>query len=135
MIQKLWVKFVNYETISYLIFGVLTTIINYAAFVVCQSLNIHYLIGTIIAWVLAVLFAYVTNKLFVFKSKSWKREIIVKEFTSFIACRLVSGAFDLGFMALSVEILSMNESIAKLVSNVFVVLANYAFSKIFIFRK
>lgn len=135
MIQKLWSKLVNKETISYLIFGVLTTIINYAVFEICRFAGIHYLIGTVIAWALAVMFAYITNKLFVFESKSWKKEVVVKELTSFVACRIASGLFDLGFMALAVELLSMNESIAKLAANVFVVAANYVFSKLFIFKK
>lgn len=135
MIQTLWNKFVNRETISYLIFGILTTIVNYVVFEICQFANIHYLISTAIAWALAVIFAYITNKLFVFESKSWKKEVVIKELTSFVACRVISGLFDLGFMALAVELLSMNKSIAKLVSNVFVVIANYVFSKLFIFKK
>ncbi len=135
MIQTLWNKFVNRETISYLIFGVLTTIVNYAVFELCNFLSIHYLVGTLIAWGLAVMFAYITNKLFVFESKSWKKEVIIKELSSFVACRIISGLFDLGFMALAVELLTMNKSIAKLVSNIFVVIANYIFSKLFIFKK
>lgn len=135
MIQTLWNKFINRETISYLIFGILTTIVNYVTFEICSFLQIHYLIGTLIAWALAVMFAYITNKLFVFESKSWKKEVLAKEVTSFVTCRIVSGLFDFGFMALAVEILTMNKSIAKLVSNVFVVIANYIFSKLFIFKK
>ena len=123
MIQTLWSKLINRETISYLVFGILTTIVNYVVFELCGLLSIHYLIGTLIAWALAVIFAYITNKLFVFKSKSWKKEVVVKELTSFVTCRIVSGLFDFGFMALAVEILAMNPSIAKLVSNVFVVIA------------
>lgn len=135
MIETLWNKFINRETISYLIFGILTTIVNYVVFELCSLINIHYLISTLIAWALAVMFAYITNKLFVFESKSWKKEIITKELTSFVACRIISGLFDVGFMALAVEIFTMNKSIAKLVSNVFVVIANYIFSKLFIFKK
>lgn len=135
MIQVLWNKFVNRETISYLIFGVLTTIVNYVVFELCSFIHIHYLIATLIAWVLAVMFAYITNKLFVFESKSWKKEVILKELPSFVTCRVISGLFDLGFMALAVEIFTINKSIAKLVSNVFVVIANYIFSKLFIFKK
>lgn len=135
MIQKLWNKLVNKETLSYLVFGVLTTIVNFVVFEICQRLYIHYVLGTAIAWALAVIFAYVTNKLFVFESKSWEKNLVRKEVTAFVACRLISGAFDLGFMVVAVEMLHMNESIAKLVSNVFVVLANYIFSKLFIFKK
>lgn len=135
MIETLWNKFINRETISYLIFGILTTIVNYVIFEFCNLIHIHYLVSTLIAWVLAVMFAYITNKLFVFESKSWTKEVIIKELTSFVACRIISGLFDLGFMALAVELFLINKSIAKLVSNVFVVIANYIFSKLFIFKK
>lgn len=135
MIQTLWNKFVNRETISYLIFGILTTIVNYVVFELCGFINIHYLISTFLAWALAVIFAFLTNKLFVFESKSWKKEIVLKELSSFVTCRLVSGLFDIGFMAFAVEVLAMNKSIAKLVANVFVIIANYIFSKLFIFKK
>lgn len=128
-------KFCNRETISYLIFGVLTTIVNYFTFEICKFMNINYVVSTIIAWVLAVAFAYVTNKLFVFESKSWEKSLVLKEASSFIACRLFSGACDLGFMVFAVELIHMNDSIAKLVSNVFVVIINYVFSKLFIFKQ
>ncbi|MBP3543927.1 MAG: GtrA family protein [Lachnospiraceae bacterium] len=128
-------KFLNRETISYLVFGVLTTVVNYVSYEVCKWLGIHYTVATIIAWVLAVAFAYITNKLFVFESKSFEKAVLIKEITAFVSCRVFSGLCDLGFMVLAVEIIGINDSIAKLVSNVFVVVINYIFSKLFIFKK
>lgn len=128
-------KFLNRETISYLVFGVLTTIINYVSYEACKWLGIHYTVATVIAWVLAVAFAYITNKLFVFESKSFDKAVLIKEITAFVSCRIFSGLCDLGFMVLAVEIIGINDSIAKLVANVFVVVINYIFSKLFIFKK
>lgn len=128
-------KLLNRETIAYLIFGVLTTIVNYASYELCKWLGIHYAAATVIAWILSVAFAYITNKLYVFESKSFHKSVLIREITAFVSCRLFSGLCDLGFMVLAVELLSMNDSIAKLVSNIFVVVINYIFSKLFIFRK
>lgn len=128
-------KFLNRETISYLVFGVLTTIVNYVTYELCKWLGIYYIISTIIAWALAVAFAYITNKLFVFESKNFEKSVLIREISSFVGCRLFSGLCDLGFMALAVEIIGINDSFAKLASNVFVVIINYIFSKLFIFRK
>lgn len=128
-------KFLNRETISYLVFGVLTTIVNYLSYEVCKWLGIHYTVATVIAWVLAVAFAYITNKLFVFESRSFEKAVLIKEITAFVSCRVFSGLCDLGFMVLAVEIIGINDSIAKLAANVFVVVINYIFSKLFIFKK
>lgn len=128
-------KFLNRETVSYLVFGVLTTIVNYASYELCKWLGVHYTVSTVAAWVLAVAFAYITNKLYVFESKSFEKNVLLREISAFVGCRLFSGLCDLGFMILAVELLCMNDSIAKLASNVFVVIINYIFSKLFIFRK
>lgn len=134
-ITKLMKKFLNRETISYLVFGILTTIVNYASYELCKWLGIHYTASTIIAWVLAVAFAYITNKLYVFESKSFEKSVLLKEIPAFVGCRVFSGLCDLAFMVFAVEFLRINDSVAKLVANVFVVVINYIFSKLFIFRK
>lgn len=128
-------KFLNRETISYLIFGVLTTAVNYAVYECCKFLGVYYAAATVAAWIIAVAFAYITNKLYVFESKSFERAVLIKEITAFVSCRLFSGLCDLGFMVVAVELLSINDSAAKLLSNVIVVIINYIFSKLFIFRK
>lgn len=135
LIAKLMKRFLNREIISYLVFGVLTTIVNYASYELCKWLGIHYTASTVIAWVLAVAFAYITNKLYVFESKSFEKSLLIKEITAFVGCRLFSGLCDLGFMIAAVELIGMNDSVAKLAANIFVVIINYIFSKLFIFRK
>lgn len=134
-ITKLMNKFLNRETISYLVFGVLTTIVNYVAYGLCKWLGIHYSASTIIAWILAVIFSYITNKLYVFESKSFEKAVLLKEITAFVGCRIFSGLCDLAFMVLAVELLHINDLIAKLISSIFVVVINYIFSKLFIFRE
>ena len=130
MFKKLFSK----EVILYLIFGVLTTLVDTVVFYISNyTLNIHYIISTCIAWVFAVLFAYITNKLFVFESKTY--ENLLKEMISFFSLRFVSLLMSLLFMFLLVNILGINVLISKIAVNFLVVVANYFFSKLFIFKK
>ena len=90
MIKNLFNKYK--EVISYLFFGVMTTLVNFVSFwafnkILGESL---YLISNVIAWVISVVFAYVTNKLWVFESKSWKFRVLLKEVPEFFAARVFS---------------------------------------------
>ncbi|MDD6798623.1 MAG: GtrA family protein [Bacteroides sp.] len=132
-------KFLNRETISYLIFGVLTTVINIIVFWFAERELLLFmpdkaatLTANIVAWVIAVAFAFITNKIFVFESKSMEFKVVMKELYGFVIARLLSLAFDEGFMF--VAIMFMNSMIAKIISNVFVVIINYVLSKFFIFK-
>ena len=121
------------EVIMYLVFGVLTTVFNIVVYyVVADCLKINYLIANIAAWFLSVLFAYVTNRKYVFESKS---DHILKEMISFFSARLATGALDMGFMYVTVNFQILPDFIAKIVANVFVIIANYVLSKLFIFKK
>lgn len=140
-ISNLIKKFLNKETISYLIFGVLTTIINIVVFWLAErelafimSEDAASLVGNVIAWVISVAFAFVTNKLFVFESKSMAFKVVMAELTGFVIARLLSLAFDEGFMFVAIVLLGMNSLLAKIISNVFVVIINYVLSKFFIFK-
>ena len=140
-INNLIKKFLNKETISYLIFGVLTTIINIVVFWFAErelafimSEDAASLVGNVIAWVISVAFAFVTNKLFVFESKSMAFKVVMAELTGFVIARLLSLAFDAGFMFVAIVLLGMNSLLAKIISNVFVVIINYVLSKFFIFK-
>ena len=135
--KKLFKKLVNRETLMYLLFGVLTTVVNYIIYYPGIHLfpQIDVLIINAIAWVVAVLFAFVTNKLFVFESKSWQSPQVFKELGSFLTARILSFVLEMGFMALAVKVLNMNEDISKLVISVLVVILNYFASKFIIFRK
>jgi len=134
-LKLLFNKLLNRETISYLFFGVLTTGINFGIYWLCIEVNIAYWISTIIAWVIALIFAFVTNKIFVFESTDMESGVILKEAISFVAARSVSGLCDLGFMIFAVEIIQMDKLIAKIITNVFVVVINYLFSKLVVFKK
>lgn len=140
-INNLIKKFLNKETISYLIFGVLTTIINIVVFWFAErelafimSEDAASLVGNVIAWIISVAFAFVTNKLFVFESKSMAFKVVMAELTGFVIARLLSLAFDEGFMFVAIVLLGMNSLLAKIISNVFVVIINYVLSKFFIFK-
>ena len=120
------------EIIMYLIFGVLTTVVNIAVYyIMTNSLQIHYLISNIVAWFLSVLFAYVTNRKYVFESKS---EQIIKEMTSFFGARLATGAMDMVLMWLFVGLHILPDFVAKVITNVIVIVANYILSKLVVFK-
>ena len=99
LINKFIEKFFTREVISYLVFGVLTTLVNFVFYwLFTEVLGIYYLTSNVIAWIFAVIFAYITNKLFVFESKSWELPIVVKEVLSFGAARILSLLFETGFL-------------------------------------
>ena len=120
----------------YGIFGVLTTVVNLAAYNLCYyQANMSNTISNIIAWILAVAFAYFTNKIWVFDSKSWAWKVLRREVPAFISCRLATGIMDLVIMFVSVDVLGWHAMLMKLVSNVLVIILNYVFSKLVIFKK
>lgn len=131
------------EMVTYLIFGVLTTVVNYVVYWLCTLIltpdiflrDKNYLVSNAICWIAAVAFAYVTNKLFVFESRSWRPAVVAREVTAFVGARLLSFVFDMGIMFVCVSLVGMNEFIAKLIAQVIVVILNYIFSKLFIFRR
>lgn len=129
-------RLVNRETISYVFWGVMTTIVNWGVnFVAYDILHISTMFSTIISWLIAVVFAFFVNKLFVFRSRSWQPSVVYKEFLPFISCRLLSGLFDVLFMVVTVDHLGMINGLAKILSNFFVMIANYFASKFLIFNK
>ena len=137
MVAKIRELIVKYkELISYGIFGVLTTVINIAVYTVCYNLlGISNVVSNVIAWILSVLFAYVTNKIWVFESKSTEWKVLIYEMGTFFGCRLANGLLDLAIMYVTVDKLALNSTLMKCVSNVIVIIANYIFSKLVIFKK
>ncbi len=124
------------EVILYLFFGVLTTVVSFVSYYLCSELlHIHYLISNIISWIFAVIFAYITNRIWVFESKSTGLKAIFKEMFAFVNCRLLSGVIDMVVMFLLVDSLNINDLYAKLFTQVIVVILNYVFSKLIIFKK
>jgi putative flippase GtrA len=124
------------EVIAYLFFGGLTTVVNIVAYFVCTSIfALNYLVANAIAWVASVAFAYVTNRTWVFESKVKGFSAILREVTAFVGCRVLSGVMDMAIMFVSVDLIGIPDGIAKFITQVVVVVLNYLFSKLIIFRK
>lgn len=124
------------DVIPYLVFGVLTTAVNIASYWVCaHPFNMPVMVSTVIAWILSVLFAYITNRKWVFHSVTSGFHDIFMEIVYFFCARLATGIFDWSFMFIFVDMLNLNDMFIKVVSNVIVVVLNYIASKLFIFKK
>ncbi|MBE6943269.1 MAG: GtrA family protein [Ruminococcaceae bacterium] len=136
MYEKLKALYEKYRaTVIYLVFGVLTTVVNYAVYLPLYNfVGLPASVCNGIAWVAAVAFAYVTNKLFVFESKSWG-DGVFGELLRFVGSRVASGAVETVSLLLTVDILGWNGNIMKLLLAVFVIVFNYVLSKFFVFKK
>lgn len=157
LIDKLFTK----ELVSYVFFGVMTTIVNLLTFYIVKQVFIsvgwdgifnaiipenskiielfssgsEYLDANFIAWVAGVVFAFITNKLWVFESKSWKPAVAGKEFTGFVGARIFSFVVETLMMFVMVSLLAWNDFVAKIVVGIVVIIINYVFSKLLIFKK
>lgn len=137
-IKELIKKVCTKEVILYVVFGVLTTIVSLVTYYICVGtfLNaenaIQLQIANIIAWIVSVAFAYITNRKFVFESTNKNK---LGEATKFVTSRIATLLMDMLIMFLGVTLLKLNDGIIKLISQVIVIVANYVFSKIFVFKK
>ena len=130
LIKKYW------DVLSYLFFGVLTTVVNYLVYLpVYNLLGLSAAASNAIAWVAAVIFAYLTNKPFVFKSDDWSAKTVIPELTKFVSCRIASGLAETLILFVSVDVLGWNGNLWKLITSVRVVVLNYFASKLLIFKK
>ncbi len=137
MLNKLLELYKKYkEIINYLIFGVLTTVVSIGTYALFTKLfSINYLVSNILSWILAVLFAFITNKLFVFESKSKDKKQVTKEMINFFFFRIISLGTEMIIMYTFVDLLSINDLITKVIAQIIVILSNYIFSKVFVFKK
>lgn len=137
MNEKLKALYEKYkDLVPYVIFGVLTTAVNYVSYwLFAHPLGSGTVFSTAAAWLLSVLFAYVTNRRWVFHSEAKGAKEIGKEFAAFFSARFGTGVLDVLIMHLCVNRLGWNDMVMKLASNVLVVILNYIFSKFFIFKK
>lgn len=122
------------QIILYLIFGVLTTLINIVAYwLFAHPLSLGTLASTILAWLTSVFFAFFTNKSIVFESRGKKRFLF--ELFTFLCSRVLTGVIDLAIMFVFVDVLLLNDMVIKIVSNIIVIVLNYVLSKFIVFRK
>ena len=128
------------EIIMYLIFGVLTTAVSIATYYACTKLifspqnPVELQAANVVSWIISVTFAYVTNKLFVFESKSWNSGVL-GELLRFVGSRVTSGVIETVSLLVTVDILGWNGNIMKLFLAVIVIVLNYILSKFFVFKK
>ena len=124
------------EILVYLVFGVLTTVVNYLVYLPCYNLmGLSASVSNVIAWVFAVAFAYLTNKPVVFRSHDWSLGTVVPELIKFVGTRVGSGALETVILLLCVDVAGWNGNVWKLVTSVLVVVVNYIGSKLLVFRK
>ena len=124
------------DMIAYLVFGGLTTVVNIAVYwLMAHPLELGTVPSTVAAWVAAVLFAYVTNRKWVFHSQAGTRQEVSREVVSFFGCRLATGVLDWVMMFVCVDLLHWNDMIIKIIANVAVIVLNFVASKLIIFRK
>jgi len=120
------------ELIFYIIFGILTTLVNILLYLfLTKLLGFNYIISNILAWFFSVLFAYITNRIWVFESDN---DNILKEIILFFSGRLFSGVVDTLFLFVFIELLFMNDLISKVIIQIIVVILNYVISKFIIFK-
>ena len=130
-----------YEIISYLFWGGCTTVVSWGTYSVFSLLSGNVFLSNALSWICAVLFAYVTNKLWVFRSKSWKKEVVVKEFSMFMSSRILTGILEIVLVPLFVRIgltqtvFGIKGSVSKIIVSFLVIILNYVFSKLFVFKK
>ena len=130
IIEKYW------DILSYLFFGALTTLVNYLVYFPCYNfLHLSTVVSNVIAWVVAVAFAYLTNKPFVFKSHDWSLKTVTPELVKFVGCRVGSGLLETALLFLTVDLLRWNGNLMKIILSVMVVILNYVGSKLLVFRK
>lgn len=135
------------EIIMYLIMGGLTTVVSWGTYTLFACVlpianeDVLVMTANALSWVFAMSFAYITNKLWVFESKSWERHFLLKEFGMFVSARLLTGIFEmvavpgLVWLGLDQTVFGVPGMISKIVVSIIVVLLNYVFSKLFIFKK
>ena len=143
IINKIYLKIMNREIVLYLIFGVITTLINILifwlftnyifTFISNESLNIS--LSNIVAFIMALIFAFITNKNIVFTSKTESKKELIYEIFSFTLARIITFAIDTLGILLFVNILYINKLISKIIFNIIVIILNYVFSKLFVFKK
>ena len=145
-------KFFNREVLSYLFFGAMTTVVSLSSFWLADKLfsytgwlgvfhyifnsekDLAYLDANVFSFICAVIFAFITNKLFVFDSKSFEKKTLAKEFFSFFSARIATFFIDSALMFILVSVLSVNEMVSKVLVQIIVVILNYIFSKLFVFK-
>jgi len=123
------------EVLIYLVFGGLTTLVNFLVyFPLYNWILLSAAVSNIIAWLFAVVFAFLTNKPFVFKSYDWSRTVVIPELVKFVGCRIGSGIVETVMIWLFADMLAWNGNWVKIITSIIVVIVNYVGSKWLVFK-
>lgn len=134
MLKSLYIRYK--DIILFVFFGGCTTLVNVVSYFICSRIyHLSVTASTIAAWTLAVMFAYVTNRKYVFKSENTTVKSITIEFGAFLSSRLLTGLLDLTMMYVFVKLLSQNDMLIKLISNIIIVICNYLLSRLMVFKQ
>lgn len=136
--MKKLIEFVkkHWDILSYLFFGVMTTVVNYAVYLpLYNGLRLSATVSNVIAWAVAVAFAFLTNKPFVFCSHDWSAKVVWPELAKFVGCRIGSGLAETAIIFIAVDLLQGNGNLWKLLTSILVVVLNYVASKLLVFKK
>ena len=112
------------ELLNYVVVGGLTTLVNFVVYFFCTHIQLHYLIANVIAWIFAVLFAYIANRKYVFKSEGNDQKA---EFIQFVSLRAVTLVVESLLLFVCIQLAAMNENIAKIFVSIVTVIGNYVF--------
>ncbi len=125
------------EFAVYIVFGFLTTVVNYVIYIACMAFfygNSANVVSVAVSWAAAVTFAYFTNRRYVFKSRAKGLKAVLAECAAFLSARVASGFLDLAIMFIAVDLLAYNGYIVKILSNIIVTVLNYILSKFVVFK-
>ena len=122
------------EILWYGFFGVLTTLVNIISFYLLDKSGLNTYLANFMAWFISVAFAFITNKLFVFNSKNMSFKVFIKELVSFFFFRVLSLGVDMGGLFICLDLLHIGKMLSKVLMNVIVIIVNYVFSKLFVFK-
>ncbi len=129
------------DIILYIIFGIATTVVNFSVYTFfVKFLSQDMTLSNLISWVISVTFAFITNKIFVFSSRSFKAKTLFKEFVSFYSSRIITGIMEIIFptvlfdLGLNFELFGIKGFVAKAIVNLVIIILNYVFSKLFVFK-
>lgn len=128
------------EIINYLIVGVLTTVVSIVTYFIFSLIldienNILFILANVLSWICAVVFAYITNKKFVFNTTTSSKKEELKVFSMFVSSRITTLLIELAFMFITVKVKLINDKIAKVIAQFIVIVLNYVLSKLFVFKK
>ena len=139
MIKKVLYKYK--KLILYILFGGMTTILNWIVYAIGVKLQLGITISNILAWSIAVFFAFISNKLFVFESKILKIRVIFNEFIKFVGARILTGVIEIGglpllyYLGMNQQLFGIDGFIAKIMISIIVMVLNYVFSQVLVFKK